>query len=421
MKNSRPTTRFEADGRPWLSLAERDRRHELARRFLRDNGYDALVVAGLRGRERFDTYLSGEAYEGVVLLPLDSDPVYLVTQAHRITLRHDRSNADIEPWIPDARPGVQMFRTLAEAITERGLQRSRFAVVGLQSRGPMEMEGLITQDAWTGLIDAHPDAVFDDQSMAWSLRTLPKSDEELEVARQAALAGEDACAAMLEATRIGATDADVYGAILGSIHGSGAYTAHPHLLLRVGPDALGWGPPNTFTSGTRPRRIEDGDIVLAEIFTCLAGIETQQEMTIAIGSAAERMSGAAEAARASYEVGVDVLRPGVLFSEVCERMSRPIQDTGFWSLGPNIHSVSPLAMVDAAFRGVEKVADQLPAHPPLRTVPSHGDAAVEPNWLMVLEPNAMNHRSRALIGGTVIVRADGVEELNSLPCRMHAA
>jgi Xaa-Pro aminopeptidase len=415
----RTTARFEADGRPWLSLVERDRRHELARTFLREHGYDAMIVAGLRGRERFDTYLSGEVYEGVVLLPLDSEPVYLVTQAHRITLRHDRSNADIEPWIADARPGVQMFGTLAAAITERGLQRGRFAVVGLESRGPMEMEGLITQDAWSTLITAHPEATFQDESMPWSLRTLPKSAEELEVARQAALAGEDACAAMLEATRVGATDADVYGAILGSIHGSGGYTAHPHLLLRVGPDSLGWGPPNTFTHGARPRRIEDGDIVLAEIFTCLAGIETQQEMTIAVGSAGERMSGAADAARASYEVGRDTLLPGALFSEVCDAMSRPIQDAGYWSLGPNIHSVSPLAMVDAAFRGVEKVAAELPDHPPLRTVPPHGDAPIEPNWLMVLEPNAMNHRSRALIGGTVIVGADGVEELNSLPCRMH--
>ncbi|OJX67926.1 MAG: hypothetical protein BGO95_06090 [Micrococcales bacterium 73-13] len=418
MSYTRQSLQFDTDGRPWLSSAERDRRHELVRSFLREQGLDALIVAGLRGRERFDTYLTNEVYEGVVLFPLEGEPIYFVTQMHRVTLRHDRSNAEITPWIPDARPGVRMFDGLRDALVERGLGRKRFGVVGLLSRGPMEMEGLITYDAWSGVLDAFPDAVFEDVSQDWALRTLPKSAEELEVTRQAARIGEDACAAMLEAAKPGATDAEVYAAVLWAIQSAGAYTAHPHLLLRVGPDSMGWGPPNTFTHGARPRTVQDGDIVLAEIFSCLAGIETQQEMTIAIGSAGERMSGAGDAARAAYEIGRDRLRPGARFSEVCEAMSRPILDGGYWSLGPNIHSVAPLAMVDAALRGVEAIPD-LPATPPLRTVPSHGDAEIEAGWLFVLEPNAMNHRSRVLIGGTVAVTPDGIEELNDLPCRLH--
>lgn len=409
---------YPADGRPWLSLDERDRRWALARRYLGERGLDAMIVAGLRGRERYDTYFSGEAYEGVVVLPLEGDPVYLVTQAHRITLRHERANEDITPWIADARAGVRMFDGVAEVLEERGLARAGIAVIGLESRGPMEMEGLITFDAWQGLIGRLPGASFVDVSEDFSLRMLPKSAEELEVARAAAAVGEQACEAMLEATRVGATDAEVYAAVLWAIQSAGAYTTHPHLLLRCGPDTFGWGPPNTFTSGARPRVIEDGDIVLAEIFSCLAGIETQQEMTIAVGSAGERMASVGEASRASYEAGLRALVPGSTFARLCEEMDRPLLEGGFWHLGPNVHTVSPLTMVDAAFRGVESL-DDLPETPRLRSVPSHGDGVIEAGSLFVLEPNAVRGRNRALIGGTVIVHPDRVEELNTIPCRLH--
>ncbi len=74
---------------PGLSLAERDRRWARTRGLLAERGCDALVVAGLRGRESFETYLSGESIQGVVVLPATAPPVYLTWSPFRIVGRTD--------------------------------------------------------------------------------------------------------------------------------------------------------------------------------------------------------------------------------------------------------------------------------------------------------------------------------------------
>ena len=52
---------------PFLSLAERDLRWADTRAFLAERGLDCLIMFGIKGRERYDTYLLNEHLEGLTI------------------------------------------------------------------------------------------------------------------------------------------------------------------------------------------------------------------------------------------------------------------------------------------------------------------------------------------------------------------
>ena len=72
---------------PRLSLAERDRRWAKTRALMAEHSVDVLLVPGLRGRESYESYLSNESIQGIVVLPADRDPIYLTWSAFRIVGR----------------------------------------------------------------------------------------------------------------------------------------------------------------------------------------------------------------------------------------------------------------------------------------------------------------------------------------------
>ncbi len=89
---------------PTLTLADRDRRWSRIREFLATENLSAVVVAGLRGREGFEPWVSNESIQGVVVFPAEGDPVYLTWIAFRVIGRDDPQN-DREYWISDLRAG----------------------------------------------------------------------------------------------------------------------------------------------------------------------------------------------------------------------------------------------------------------------------------------------------------------------------
>ncbi|WP_033292980.1 M24 family metallopeptidase [Amycolatopsis jejuensis] len=406
---------------PVLSLDERDRRWELARGLMRQHDLACLIVAGLRGRERYDAYLSGEAYEGIVVLPLSGEPTYLVTQAHRITQRFESASGDRTWWIPDARPGVRLGPLVGKVLQERGFARSRIGVVGLRSEGPMEMEGIIPFSTWSALVEILPDATLVEVSSGFAELMMCKSAEEIAAARHAAAIGDLASEAMVATTQVGATDAEIYAAVSSTIFRHGAVTTHPHLLLRSGPDNLGWGPPNWWCqAGGPPRTIAPGDVVLAEIFVTWAGVETQQQVAVAVPPVAERTYALASVARRSYDEGLRAVTPGRSFQSVCTAMDQPLLAAGCWHLSPLAHNLNPLTLIGPVLRGVEELPEAQ-TYEWLRPLPPSADATLESGMLLQLEPNACLDRYRVNFGGTVLVGKDGVEELNKYSSELHIA
>ena len=126
---------------PRLSLAERDRRWAKTRALMAEHSVDVLLVPGLRGRESYESYLSNESIQGIVVLPADRDPIYLTWSAFRIVGRTDPQNSR-KYWIDDIRSGL-LGPLVVGALTELGALSGRIGVVGVNSKNPMELEGFV--------------------------------------------------------------------------------------------------------------------------------------------------------------------------------------------------------------------------------------------------------------------------------------
>lgn len=400
---------------PTLSVAERDRRWARIRHFLKEQDLDGLVVGGFRGREWYETYVSDEAIQGAVVFPQSGDPIYITWSGFRIVGRDDPQN-DRQYWIKDIRAGL-IGPGIVQAINELGLSEGRIGVVGLASQQPMELEGFIPHGVWSHVLSALPRTRFAEVSAPFGLLVMEKSDEELAVARYAAKVGELACQAMLDVTRPGVSESEIYTEIVRTIHRHALTLTQPAVIVKSGWETISWGPPEWGVGSAAPRTVQAGEIVISELMPTLAGIETQQQMTIALGPVDPEVRRLGDLARKSYEEGLEALRPGVSFAEICERMGRPVLEAGSWHLSPMIHSLSPACLLGSLHGGAEKVFAK--EYPWFRAIPPNRDAVLTEGMLFSFEPNACKGRVRVNIGGTVVVGRSGPEELNSICCRMH--
>jgi Xaa-Pro aminopeptidase len=400
---------------PAVTLADRDRRWSRIREFLAKESLAAVIVAGLRGREGFEPWVSNESIEGVVIFPAEGDPVHLTWIAFRVIGRDDPQN-DREYWISDLRAGP-IGPGIVSVLKERGLTTERIGIVGLRSRGPMHLEGYIPFALWSKVAEDLPGARFEEVSVPFSYLMAQKQDDELALARFAAAAGERACARMLEVTRPGVSEAEIYAEVTGTVYRAGATLTPPSFIVKSGRDTLSWGPPEWGVGAVAPRVVGRGELVSSELMPTYGGVETQQQMMIATGPVDPQWRELEDVARRCYDAGLEALRPGITFERLCDVMAGPLRQAGCWNLSPLVHGVSPAYLLGTLHGGVEEFfAAQYPWLHTLRPVT---DAVLAEGMLFAFEPNACRGRTRVNIGGTVVVGRSGPEELNSLPCRMH--
>jgi Xaa-Pro dipeptidase len=401
---------------PILSLDERERRWKRARELMKQNGLDCLLVYG-KGRERFDSYLTNESFDGIVIFPLVGEPTYLLWTPNRILIRLESSLKGEPWWVDDLRLGFT-GPGLVEALQDRNLDQAKFGVVGLESKGAGEPDGIIPFKTWSYVLEKLPKATFTDVSPLFCEMMFIKSNEELRMIRRSAEIGELACEVMMKVAKEGVPESDIYAAVMNTLYSQGAITTLDFLILKTGPDNVSWGTPIWVLRGGPPRTLQQGDMVNAEMFPVYGGFETQQQMAVALKPVNPTNQKCADIARRSYEAGVKTLRPGVKFLEVCEAMDRPLQEAGAWNLSPLIHSLMPLFWASP----MRFDPDQLPEmkkYKGVSTVKARGgDLIIQPGMVFELEPNASIGKNRVNIGGAVLVTNDGCEPLNKLPMEM---
>jgi Xaa-Pro aminopeptidase len=401
---------------PMLSMNERDRRWKRARDFMKQKGVEGLLVFG-KGREHYDSYLTNEYFDGIVVFPLVGEPVYLIWSATRVLIRLEPSLQGETWWVKDLRVGYS-GEGVVRALQERGLDQAKLGVVGLETWGPGEDQGVVPYKLWADVLKSLPGATLVDVSAGFGEMMLIKSEEELNMIRRSAQVGEIACKAMLKAVKPGVSEAKIYADVMSAIYAQGAVTTPEFLILKSGPVNVSWGSPIWTHRGGTPRTIKKGDIVHAETFPVYGGFETQQQLAVALKPVDSVNEECADVARRSYVAGIKTLRPGVTFREVCDAMNAPLVETGCWNLTPLIHSMMPLLFVSM----MRYDTTHLPgagSFKGLKTTPVlGGDLVVREGMVMELEPNACKGMNRVNIGGTVIVTKSGVEELNKLASKM---
>jgi Xaa-Pro aminopeptidase len=405
---------IDVDKAPRLSLTERDRRWAKTRELMREHDVEVLLLPGLRGRESYESYLSNESIQGIVVLPATGEPIYLTWSAFRIVGRTDPGN-DRKYWIEDLRAGL-LGPLVVNALTELNALSSRIGIVGLNSKNPMEIEGFVSYGVWDHVVRNAPKAEFVEMSRPFGLMMLAKGEEELAVARYCAQVGELMAQTVLDVARPGVRDNELFAAITNTAYRAGLTLTPPSVIVKTGTNILSWGPPEWGFSDEPPRRFEAGDLITCELMPTYAGIETQQQVQVSLGPITPQRAKLADLARRAYDVGLETMKPGISFVELNDAMAKPVLDAGCWHLSPMIHSVSPALLLGSLHGGAEKhFAEE---YPWFRSLPPSQDGVLTEGMLFSFEPNACTGRDRVNIGGTVVVTASGVEELNSLPCRL---
>lgn len=403
---------------PSLSLAERDRRWAGLRRLMAERGIDALVVGSFQGRERLESYLVDDFIDGVVVLGPEGAPTVVGFATGRISRSFESARRGWPLWTEDYRVGSGAAG-VADVLGERGWSQACIGIVGLGPTAPGEADGLLPLGFWRGLNERCPGARFVDFTRDLTDFMLVKSPEELQLLRHAAQVSERACQVMAEACRPGVSEAEVHAEVMREVYRNGCELRYPFLSLQSGPDNIGWGVPRWTFRAERPRILERGDLVQAEIHTTYGGQEAQVQMCVALEPVHPDVRRCETVARAAYAQGLAAVRPGATFADVVRAMEEPMARAGCWSKTPLLHTLTFGATGFTAvnrqqLEGSRDHRVEAGQRPGVR----RGDLVLQEGMGLELEPNACLGMVRVNIGAGVVVGAAGAIELNELPTRV---
>lgn len=407
---------------PTLSLKERDWRWKRVRELMAANKLDCLILAGLNSFQQFERYLSNDHQGGIVLFPLKGDPTYLVRSNMDVISNMEDLREGGNSWIEDWRGGVT-GEVLANVLRERCFDSATIGVVGLTCFGMIHHpEGYIPYTTWAHVLKELPRATFIDVFEPFIELMLIKSDEDLKLLRHVARIGEMAAEVTFKMVRPGVAENEIYATIMHTIYMNGGNTPHG-FIIHSGPSNISWMYPKWITKAQRPRRIQQGEILLAEMFPNYGGLEAQLQLTVALKPVDPINKELAEVAKSSNEAGLKALRPGKTFEDVCNAMEEPIAEAGCWHLTPLIHSLNPLQLVSQRqvgmldnLPGIEgydaKRWEKVVGYKNTRARPIIGGSVVMRSGMcFAFEPNACRGKHRINIGSTVVITEHGVEEL----------
>jgi Xaa-Pro aminopeptidase len=378
------------------------------------NGIDALIVFG-QGRNANDSYLTNEDAHATVLFTPTEEPLQLLGDVP--INRYDEAGARYERWT-DSWVHGNPVTNLVTALHDRALHTSTLGVVGLSSRAVGQWSGIIPFSTWTKVLEALPQATFVDVSEAYEVLTLVKSNEEQQMIRKAAALGEAASAAYVDASGAGVLESQPTAAAINAIIAGGGWIRAPFILERAGSSRFGWGQPEWFGMGGKPHTLQRGDTIASEIFAFYGGFESQQQIDVSIGEPDTLLRELEEVCLQSYQAGIEALRPGLRFAELAEIMNEPLRRSNTWNTGPMVQTVSPV-IYNSATRinpAVDPALSHLPVLP--SGVGLDGDFEITEGVALAFEPNALRDGKRVCIGGTVLLSANGVEELNTIANRL---
>lgn len=407
---------------PMYSLAERDRRWTIARSFMEREGLDALLVFSEHedagpAPACFDTWFTNDRAGATVIFPSTGEPVVLVPLPtfmldHMESLRRGDGS-----WVAPHNIRLGRFSASIEAaLEEHGLGKGQIGVFGLDPYIPWHPEGIVPYGTWNSILTRFPDANFRPVALAFARLMMPLSDEELAVLRYSAKIGDEMARAMVAAARPGVSEAEVYAAGMDVANRSG--TVVPGMHFWTGPAPAASGPPQWAFRPQPPRVLQHGDFIHAEAFSSFGMRQTQHQVAIAVGEVHEELERAATVARASYDAGLQALRPGATFGEVSEAMLLPLEASGGWTRGPQIHGLNPYGALCRIPAGRAQVdgAENYPSVPALPT--GLADLVLEPGMSFAFEPSCGFGNHLVTLGGTVIVGGDEAIELNAYTARL---
>lgn len=406
---------------PVYSLAERDRRWNLARSFMQAEGLDGLVVFGEGDAGpapfAFDSWFTNDRPGVLLVFPRNETPTALVPIPTFLFDHREAVHRGDEPWL--AANGLRLGRQshqLVQALKDLGLGSGTIGVMGLDPYLPAHPEGRIPYPFWDTVLKLLPGVDFRNVGHAFARLMMPLSDEEIAVVRHAARIGDAMAEAMVATAAPGVSEADVFAAAMATAYRHG--TLAPHLHFCSGPAPSASGQPAWGYRPQPPRILQEGDLIATEIFSTFGGRQTQHQAAIAIGEVHPMIERAARIANECYTAGLAMLRPGAAFGEVSEAMLAPAEAVGAWFRGPQIHGLNPYGAFSRIPGGLIQAegGDLYPTAAPRAA--TLADMTLEPGMSFAFEPSCGIGDHMVTLGGMVLVGDDKPVELNPLTAHL---
>jgi Xaa-Pro aminopeptidase len=407
---------------PTLSLAERDRRWELARGLMEREDLDALIVFGEHedagpAQVAYDAWFTNDRPGTTVVFPRGGDPIELLPGPMFILDHLESAHRGHDLWIPPEHlRSSRGSEAIAGTLAALDLSAGAIGVVGLGPHLPWNPEGILPFPFWSGVLARLPEAEFRSVDLAVAVMTMLLSEEEVALVRRSAEIGDAMVAAMVATAAPGIPESEVYAA--GMAEGFRRGTLPSAMHLSSGPDSVASGLPAWGYRAEAPRVLRGGDVVYAEVFSQFGGRHTQHQATVAIGEVHEDYWRAGEVARRAYEAGLDAMRPGRTFGDLVEAVHEPLDAADGSMFLIAVHSINPLMTIGKG-RGDISGLPGAAAYPPVRAHATFmADMELMPGMSFVLEPQYAFGRRLAHLGGTVIVGEDGPIELSPYTARI---
>ncbi|KNZ86871.1 Xaa-Pro aminopeptidase [Providencia stuartii] len=401
-----------------FTINERDRRWGLARQIMQANDLEVLMVYGDRESAApapfcIDHYFTNDRLGSVVLFHLDKAPV-VVTFAPMMVADHMQAamRGDMQWIAPEQIVVGKTGHNIAQVLIDLGVSsRANIGVIGLEPYPPFYFDGAMPFNTLTGIKKRLPNVNFVPVYKQFFQLASVKSEEELEHIKHAAMIGEAMSEAMRATAIPGNTEADIAAAVTSTCLSMGGFTAE--ILMGSGPEYIGWGQPAWQYRSQKPREIQEGDIVLTEIFALYGMYETQHQAAVAVGKVHPNIEKAAEISRECYEIGVEHLKEGVTFGEVVDKMEQPLLRSKGWHVHPLIHSINPYGPIGF---GTAPGIESLPIaqkYRQLERLPNPGrELVLKAGMTFAFEPNCAFGYHLCNLGGTVVVGKEKGIELN---------
>lgn len=331
---------------PQLTRAERDRRWNLVREQMARKGVDALVIWGTdtfygmgMANFRYLTHI-GSQMGGACIFPLAGDPIVYQAPPHMNIPFNGYRVA--QAWVDHIQPFAGVPGVVA-GLKERRLEQAR---LGLVAFGSTLVTNTLPQQVYRGLTEALPAARWSDETALVEQARLIKSPEEIAMLEQAGRLARQTVIRMHDAAVPGATEAEVYAAML---YEQIAHGGEPHTfnLMATGPidgPADVWHLVHGLESPACPTRrpLAPGDLVISELHACWGGYLAAAESSVYLGRPPVELARIHQVAVECLHVFNQVMRPGRTLREVWEAVRRPCYAAGldFVELGFHGHGLA---------------------------------------------------------------------------------
>ena len=410
MATEQANTAGELADREWpdVTATERDRRWREVRWRMDLAGLDCLLVWGNESKWESalanNRYLTGRVAPGCVLFPLDGDPVIWSGFPHDVT----KWGALAGGWVEDVRSGQSTTNNIVETLRDRGFANAAIGIVGFGETRPRVIPEAVPFQQFSHIASALDSARFVEAGWLIEQTRIIKGPEEVACIRKSAELAKAMADALIASARPGVRETEVYADMLhANLHGGGEED-----MIWISSGAV--PPPHGKRPPASHRVLEAGDIVVCEYHACYKGYLTGAEVSVCLGEPKPEYQRIHEVCVETQKSGIAAMKPGNLIEDAVHAFRKPIIDAGFGSVecGFHGHGLASPEFPSCMYGGTAG-SWQKHAYARMPTI------EFQPNMVFatasdIYDPD-WNKDTGLMMGRTVLITADGPEEITGIP------